>query len=249
MDLETAMKSNCLQIEQVQMSFSRFLWKSTAAACWFSVLLTVIVGSVQAVVQPPAAITADLNNKGAQSIEYKVKAAFIYNFTKFTVWPPEKHQASSEQQNGQASQTKPLFIGILGKNPFEDAFVPILNKDVGRRMELVEIGSFAEFQRSYGRRSDALDAYRKANEQTLAKCDVLFICDSEKSFVSELITLTAGRSILTVSDMANFISNGGMISFVKEDNKVRFEVNLKAAQKENLKIGSQLLGLARQVHQ
>lgn len=242
------MNFNFLKDEQVQIPFGRFFDRCSSAVRWTVILLAAIVCGAQALVQPPAAITADLDTQDAEALEYKVKAAFIYNFTKFTVWPPEKHQAP-ESQNGQAAPApKPLVIGILGKNPFKDAFVPILSKDAGKPIELIEIGSFAEFQHSYSRRSDALDAYRKAHEQTLGKCDVLFVCDSEKSYAEELIALTAGRSILTVSDMANFIGSGGMIGFVKDNNKIRFEVNLKAAQKENLKIGSQLLGLARKVY-
>jgi hypothetical protein len=48
-------------------------------------------------------------------------------------------------------------------------------------------------------------------------------------------------SALTVSDMPDFINNGGMIQFVLKDNKARFEVNLVAAEKAGLTISSQLL--------
>jgi YfiR/HmsC-like len=42
--------------------------------------------------------------------EYKVKAAFIYNFAKFVEWPPQKLGGDSA----------PLVIGVLGPNPFGD---------------------------------------------------------------------------------------------------------------------------------
>lgn len=42
--------------------------------------------------------------------EYKVKAAFIYNFAKFVEWPAQKL----------GSDSAPLVIGVLGSNPFGD---------------------------------------------------------------------------------------------------------------------------------
>ena len=41
--------------------------------------------------------------------EYKVKAAFIYNFAKFVEWPAQK-----------LGESTPLVIGVLGPNPFGD---------------------------------------------------------------------------------------------------------------------------------
>ena len=56
-------------------------------------------------------------------------------------------------------------------------------------------------------------------------------------------------SVLTVGDMENFIEQNGIISFVKENNKIRFEIRLNQAEKQHLKISSQLLKLARRVIQ
>ncbi len=42
------------------------------------------------------------------SKEYQLKAAFLYNFTKFVEWPPACF----------ADDTSPIVIGILGRNPF-----------------------------------------------------------------------------------------------------------------------------------
>ena len=55
------------------------------------------------------------------------------------------------------------------------------------------------------------------------------------------------HNILTVSDLERFAASGGMIGFYEEDNKVRFEINLDAAQKRHLQISSHLLNLARRV--
>ena len=39
--------------------------------------------------------------------EYQVKAVFIYNFTRFTDWPPQSFESNA-----------PFVIGILGEDPF-----------------------------------------------------------------------------------------------------------------------------------
>jgi len=45
-----------------------------------------------------------------QAGEYQVKAAFLFNFTRFLEWPPIAYSDSSG----------PFVIGILGKDPFGD---------------------------------------------------------------------------------------------------------------------------------
>jgi hypothetical protein len=59
--------------------------------------------------------------------------------------------------------------------------------------------------------------------------------------------LLEGSPVLTVRDLPSFVSNGGMIQFILQDNKVRFEVNLTAAEKAGLTLSSQLLKLATAV--
>ena len=55
-------------------------------------------------------------------------------------------------------------------------------------------------------------------------------------------------SVLTIGDAASFTDAGGVIQFYLEDRKVRFEINLAAAQRAKLQISSQLLKLARVVN-
>jgi hypothetical protein len=51
--------------------------------------------------------------------------------------------------------------------------------------------------------------------------------------------------VLTVGDYAGFAEHGGMIGFVMDGAKVRFEINLEAANKGRMRISSKLLKLAR----
>jgi hypothetical protein len=54
-----------------------------------------------------------------------------------------------------------------------------------------------------------------------------------------------GRPILTVSDADGFAEAGGMIGLFIEDSRVRFAINLGAAESAHLTISSRLLNLAR----
>ena len=197
--------------------------------------------------QPIVLASANLGTsaKTPKEIEYEVKAAFIYNFMKFVEWPPEKNNSEDSDSNPENR----MVIGILGVNPFGSAFGPILDKEVhGRKIHLLEIPSYQRFYETSGYENSAQAAYQAKYQNSVRSCDVLFICDSERNHVSELLDLAAGNHILTVSDLPGFARRGGIIGFVKDNNKIRFEINLDAAQKENIKIRSQLLTLAKEVY-
>jgi hypothetical protein len=76
-------------------------------------------------------------------------------------------------------------------------------------------------------------------------CNVLFISSSERKRMREVVTSLGTSSVLTVGDMDSFAELGGMINLVTERNRVRFEINVDAAEHARLKLGSQLLNLAR----
>src|SRR3954466_10136508 len=62
------------------------------------------------------------------SKEYAVKAAFLYNFTKFIEWPATAFK----------SDTSPLIIGILGHDPFDGELGRIVKRRKlnGREIEV-----------------------------------------------------------------------------------------------------------------
>jgi hypothetical protein len=78
-------------------------------------------------------------------------------------------------------------------------------------------------------------------------CAVLFIDAMEKDREAELLAAVAGKPILTVSDCPDFVVRGGMIQFVLMSKRVRFTVNLKAANQSNLDVSSELLKVAVRV--
>lgn len=170
----------------------------------------------------------------AQSREYQIKAAFLYNFIKFVDWPEEKTADSNE----------PITIGIIGKDPFGDAFEPIKNKPVkGKKVIVRRFKSLEELKKSgEGNKSD-----KHPQIEAIRKCHLLFICRSDKNNLEEIIDLVKDYSILTVADTQGFLEANGIINFVMEEKKVSFEVNVTAAKRAKLKIRSQLLRLATRI--
>jgi hypothetical protein len=88
---------------------------------------------------------------------------------------------------------------------------------------------------------------RISKVQDSAGCRILFIAASESKQLKSVITDLGNANILTVSDDPQFTRRGGMIQFVFEDNRVRFEVNLAAAQRAKLALSSELIKLATAV--
>ncbi len=64
---------------------------------------------------------------------------------------------------------------------------------------------------------------------------------------AELLSAARWRPILTVSETDDAPGAGGVINLVVAEDRVRFDVSLRAAEANNLKISSRLLGVARKV--
>ncbi|MGA2889614.1 MAG: YfiR family protein [Terracidiphilus sp.] len=76
-------------------------------------------------------------------------------------------------------------------------------------------------------------------------CNILFIGKSE----GKGLPLAALRKlpVLTVGEAEDFVSSGGIIRFYFEQDRIRFDINLGAADSSHLKISSRLLLLATSV--
>lgn len=88
---------------------------------------------------------------------------------------------------------------------------------------------------------------RIAAVEESAPCHTLFISGSKDVEVANILTALNGRAVLTVSDAPQFAQRGGMIGFAVEASRVRFTVNLTAAQAAGLTMNSELLRVAARV--
>lgn len=147
--------------------------------------------------------------------DYEVKAMFLFYFSKFVDYPPSVLN----------NQTKFLRICIFGEDPFQKA------------IDLAVQGKEAHERPIEVKRLRSIDGTKD--------CQILFISSSERASLSQIFSYTRQHPILTVSDMDDFIENGGMIQFFVADSKVKFKVDLKKTQTANLKISSRLLQVAQ----
>lgn len=162
------------------------------------------------------------------SREYQVKAAFLYSFVNFVDWPAAKLAEGKNQ----------IKIGIIGSDPFGKAFEPIKDKQVkGKDVVIKRFKTFKELNQS----SEEIEAIKK--------CHLLYVCPSEKEELRNIINLVMSHNVLTVGDTKSFLESGGIINFLMEDKKVRFEINNTTAEQAKLKIRSKLLRLAKRVIQ
>jgi YfiR/HmsC-like len=149
--------------------------------------------------------------------EYHVKAAFLFHFVQLVDWPA----------GSLGNDADPVTVCTIGKDPFHgDLEATLAGQSVGpRSFRIQHLKSPDDFQ----------------------GCHVLFVGKHEAARLSRLLLDLKDGPILTVGESDDFVQQGGMIGFLLVENKVRFEINLQAAERANLKISSRLLLLAKSV--
>jgi hypothetical protein len=173
------------------------------AASWTLALLLTVIAVERA------------SGQAAPPSEYQVKAAFIFNFTKFIEWPASVF----------TSPTAPYVVGVIGDDPFDGALQKALSGQ--------ELGGRSFVTRAVTRPAEAKE------------CHVLFIGRSEKRHLTGILGAAQDLPILTISDLDGFIKSGGIIHFYTEKQKVRFEISDTAAKRAGLKISSKLMNLGK----
>ncbi len=172
--------------------------------------------------------------------EYQLKAAFLYNFILFVDgerFEPPTPEAKKNDPN------QPILIGLLGQDPFGNAFEPLRDKMIrNRRVVLRRFSGLDAFADAEGR-----PPTRHPQFERIQNCHVLFICRSEAEHLAVLLRPLRKHSILTVADTPGFLEAGGIVNFLIEDKKIRFEINAAAAQRAKLQVRSQMLRLAKRI--
>jgi hypothetical protein len=119
----------------------------------------------------------------------------------------------------------PFVIAILGKDPFGASLEQtVQNRTAHGRPVVIK---------RYKRIEQVQDAH------------ILYISPSETERLEEIAASLSGTSILTVSDESP--QPAGIINFIIQENKVRFEIDIEAAESAGLKLSSKLLSLAKLV--
>jgi hypothetical protein len=125
-----------------------------------------------------------------------------------------------------SGRNSPIVIGIVGNDPFGPTIDDtVRNKRIDGRPLVVKRLDWSE---------------------DLRACHILFVADGGR--IADVVRRTGGLSILIVGESQDLARRGAVINFRIEDNRVRFEINVDAAKRSRLTISSQLLNLARIVH-
>ena len=124
------------------------------------------------------------------------------------------------------SPEAPIVIGVVNAD------------DIAAELEQVVQGRTAQ-----GRR---LQVRRVAPGEASIGVHVLFIGEGAPRVLQAAKTL-AERSVLTITGVERGMDYGSVINFVNIDGRVRFEVNVVAAEKSGLRLSSRLLTVATRV--
>jgi hypothetical protein len=146
--------------------------------------------------------------------EQQVKAAFIYNFTRFVDWPPEAFESANA----------PFVIGVLGNDPVA-SYLEDLVKDEKLDTHNIIVQRFTDLKQ-------------------IDQCNILFISAEEAAKNNKLIPSINRKGILTVSDVTDFSKWGGVVRFFKEANRLRLQINPAEAKAAQLTISSKLLSIS-----
>jgi YfiR/HmsC-like len=151
-------------------------------------------------------------------LELKVKAAFLFNFAKFTTWPPTKL----------AGADAPLLLCVQGAGPM----AAVLQDTVRGR----SVGGHA------------IEVVQAARAEELRRCHVVYVGAAEDPQIEKELAALATYGVLTVHE-ASITQPGGVIRFFLSDGgRVRFEVNVTAASREQLALSAKLLEVSQVVN-
>jgi len=147
--------------------------------------------------------------------EYDVKAALLYNATKFIRWPAP----------ADAPRNRQMQICVIGSEPAFKA-MRALN---GKKIHNASISVVRQ----------------QSNAPELKLCDIAYFSDVATAKNRTSLLALDSLPVLTVGQTDAFAEHGGVMSLVLSNNRVNFVINASAADKSQLEINAQLLEVAR----
>lgn len=91
----------------------------------------------------------------------------------------------------------------------------------------------------------SLEVWRAQESPSWRACHLLFIADADIRKTAPSLVGIKTLPVLTVSDSRNFSRGGGIIELFVEGGRMRFAINMDAAEEAGLRLSSRLLGLAK----
>ena len=153
----------------------------------------------------------------ADSLEYAVKATFLYKFAPFVDWPDSAF----------ASPTSPFNLCLVGDDP------------CGELVDQATAGHQIGARPIVVRHLHTVDGP--------SGCHIMFVANSNAQSAKQVLDIVHGAAVLTVTDSTTNGTARGVIHFIILDNHVRFDIDDNLAAQNHLTISSKLLSLAHTV--
>lgn len=148
----------------------------------------------------------------------RVKAAFVLNIARFVSWPAEAFESQDDR----------LLLCLYRNHPFHQAIELIRGEMVaGRSITITHIETLAES----GSCNILLIAHEWLQE---------YIKEARPDLIRPLLTIADQ----TDADTAKTQRHNILVTLVRNDKRIGFEINLNRARQSGLKLSSQLLKLA-----
>ncbi len=146
--------------------------------------------------------------------EDQIKAVFIFNLMNFITWPDSSFSGKNDT----------IKVGVIGNHQLGTILKKVVSEELiqGRRIKTT------------------------VNEDLLNLCDyhLIFISSTKKMIRNLKQIRNKDCSFLTVGDEPAFAHKGGIISLVRDDKRIRVEINAALAKKAGIKISSKLMRIA-----
>jgi hypothetical protein len=177
------------------------------------ILAAVVLLCATLLVGTPRAAAAATSVKEAQ-----IKAAFLYNFTKFVAWPEASFAAPGDA----------FVVGLFGDSALQQALeATVKDRRVNGRSIIVK---------------------RVVTPVEARAVHLLFVEAAEEASFADVWQKIADSTVLVVGESPQFLASGGCIRLILDEQRLRFEINASAAERARLRISSQLQKLAVAVH-
>jgi len=148
-------------------------------------------------------------------LEYSVKASYIYNFASFVEWPVQAFPRADT----------PFRICIAGTDPFRGVLhSTVRGESVNGHPIVVE---------------------RLKDDADVATCQVLFVGQMDDARMASLIRSTERLPVLVVAETRRALELCANIALVVDGDRVRFDINRAALERQGLKASARLLRAAR----
>ena len=161
---------------------------------------------------------AQAETHSTEDIVRQVKAAYLFKLGNYVLWPPRTFEHDQS----------PVVIGIVAENRMAD------------ELERIAVG------RTISKRPVSIR--RLQTGEAVSGVHILFIGRAAELPASNWLMPLQGEPVLGVTENEQGLPPGSAINFVLDNNRVRFDVSLPAAERNNLQLSAGLLSVARKVN-